>query len=48
MSSYNITLGKNGLNLIVLNINNVILKQLGLHVFFYWVNKNIFRSILLV
>ncbi len=34
MSSYNITLGKNGPNLILLNINNVIEKQLGLHVFF--------------
>ncbi len=48
MSSYNITLGKNGPNLILLNINNVIEKQLGLHVFFNWVNKNIFRWILLV
>ncbi len=34
MSSYNITLGKNGPNLILLNINNVIYKQLGLHVLF--------------
>ncbi len=34
MSSYNITLGKNGPNLILLNINNVIKKQLGLHFFF--------------
>ncbi len=34
MSSYNITLGKNGPNLILLNINNVILKKLVLHVFF--------------
>ncbi len=34
MSSYNITLGKNGPNLILLNINNVIKKKIGLHVFF--------------
>ncbi len=42
MSSYNITLGKNGPNLILLNINNVIKKKFGLHIFS--VNKNIFRS----
>ncbi len=34
MSSYNITLGKYGPNLILLNINNVIKKKIGLHIFF--------------
>ncbi len=33
MSSYNINLGKNGPNLILLNINNVIY-LFGLHIFF--------------
>ncbi len=42
MSSYNITLGKNGPNLILLNISNVILKKIGLHVFFLIESTRIF------